>query len=136
LPPEDKRQRLRNEYRVLGFLCNQHPITLFAEQRRRAGALTARQLLNLPAAAVNERRRVSFLGWLITGKIVGTKKGDPMEFLSFEDETGLTECTLFPKVYEQYCHLLAAHGPLLLKGYLDEDFGARTFTVEHVCRLR
>ncbi|MDD2468859.1 MAG: hypothetical protein PHI97_33225 [Desulfobulbus sp.] len=52
-----------------------------------------------------------------------------------QDETGLTECTLFPKVYEQYCHLLATHGPLLLKGYLDEDFGARTFTVEHVCRL-
>jgi DNA polymerase-3 subunit alpha/error-prone DNA polymerase len=136
LPPEDKRQRLRNEYRALGFLCNQHPITLFAEQRRRAGALTARQLLSLPAAAVQERRRFSFLGWLIAGKIVGTKKGDPMEFLSFEDETGLLECTLFPKVYEQSCHLLAIRGPLLLEGSMDEDFGARTFTVEHVCSVR
>ena len=55
-----------------------------------------------------------------------------MEFLSFEDETGLVECTLFPKVYEQHCHLLAACGPLLLEGYLEEDFAARTLTVERV----
>jgi DNA polymerase-3 subunit alpha/error-prone DNA polymerase len=132
LPPEDKRQRLRNEYRVLGFLCSLHPITLFAEQRRWFGALTAGELLHLPAAAVAQRRRVRFLGWLITGKIVGTKKGEAMEFLSFEDETGLMECTLFPKVYEQHCHLLAVCGPLLLEGYLEEDFAARTLTVERV----
>jgi len=55
-----------------------------------------------------------------------------MEFLSFEDETGLVECTLFPRVYEQSCHLLYRKGPLLLEGYLDEDFGARTLTVERV----
>jgi len=55
-----------------------------------------------------------------------------MEFLSFEDETGLVECTLFPRVYEQSCHLLYSKGPLLLEGYLDEDFGARTLIVERV----
>jgi DNA polymerase-3 subunit alpha/error-prone DNA polymerase len=130
LPLEDQRQRLRNEYKVLGFLCTLHPITLFAEQRRRVGALTARQLLCLPAAALEQRRRVCFLGWLITGKIVGTRKGESMEFLTFEDETGLVECTLFPKVYEQCCHLLYAKGPLLVEGYLEEEFGARTLTVE------
>jgi len=136
LPPEDKRQRLRNEYRVLGFLCERHPITLFDQQRHRAGALTARKLLDLPAHAVCQRSRVRFLGWLITGKIVGTKKGEPMQFLSFEDETSLVECTLFPKVYEQHCHLLFRKGPLLLEGYLDEDFGARTLTVERIADSR
>jgi len=136
LPPEDKRQRLRNEYRVLGFLCERHPITLFDQQRQRAGALTAQELLDLPAQAVCQRSRVRFLGWLITGKIVDTKKGEPMQFLSFEDETSLVECTLFPRVYEQHCHLLFRKGPLLLEGYLDEDFGARSFTVEKVADSR
>ncbi len=136
LPPEDHRQRLRNEYRVLGFLCEHHPITLFDKQRRQAGALSAHALLDLPARDVAQRRRVRFLGWLITGKIVGTKKGEPMEFLSFEDETGLVECTLFPRIYKQYCHLLFRKGPLLLEGYLDEDFGARTFTVERLADSR
>ena len=136
LPPEDPRQRLRHQYRVLGFLPDRHPITLFAEERRRAGALTARALLRQPAQEVAHRRRVRFLGWLITGKIVGTKRGEPMEFLTFEDETGLVECTLFPRVYEQHCHLLATRGPLLLEGYVGEDFAARTLTVERIAGPR
>ncbi len=136
LPPEEQRQRLRNEYRTLGFLCGQHPITLFAEQRTRAGALPAEELLRMCCDDVARRRRVRFLGWLITGKIVGTKSGDPMEFLSFEDETGLVECTFFPRVYEQFCHLLYDKGPLLLEGYLEEEFGARTLTVERAAAMR
>ena len=121
---------------MLGFLCERHPITLFDQQRNRAGTLTARELLDLLTRAVCQRSRVRFLGWLITGKIVGTKKGEPMQFLSFEDETSLVKCTLFPSVYEQYCHLLFRKGPLLLEGYLDEDFGARSLTVEKVADSR
>jgi DNA polymerase-3 subunit alpha/error-prone DNA polymerase len=130
LPPEDRRERLRHEYRALGFLCATHPITLFSEQRQRAGAVLARELIGLPVGNGGQRRRIRFLGWLITGKIVGTKSGAPMEFLTFEDETGLVECTFFPQVYAQTCHLLANRGPLLLEGYLEEEFGARTLTVE------
>jgi DNA-directed DNA polymerase III PolC len=132
LPPEDRRQRLRNEFRVLGFLCAHHPVILFDRRRRQAGALTAGALLDMPDQAVRQRRRVRFLGWLITGKTVGTRKGELMKFLSFEDETGLVECTLFPQQYEQYCHLLYRKGPLMLEGYLEEEFGARTLTVERI----
>ena len=130
LPPDDRLQNLRNEFKALGFLCSVHPICLFAEQRRRAGGATAAELLCLPLDNAACKRRVRFLGWLITGKIIGTKRGDPMEFLSFEDETGLVECTFFPKVYEQYCHLLYRKGPLLLEGCMEMEFGARTLTVE------
>ena len=136
LPPEDRRGRLRNEYRVLGFLCAHHPITLFADVRKQVGALTARELLTLPAQAIQQRWPVRLLGWLNTGKVVGTKKGDAMEFLSVEDETGLVECTLFPEGYRRYCSLLAGKGPLLLAGYLDEEFGARTVVVERIIRVQ
>ena len=43
--------------------------------------------------------RITFAGWLLTGKIVSTKTGDAMEFLTFEDETATVEATFFPKVY-------------------------------------
>jgi DNA polymerase III alpha subunit len=49
-------------------------------------------------------RRVQFAGWLVTGKIVHTRNGDPMEFLTFEDETGIVETTFFPAVYRRFCH--------------------------------
>jgi DNA polymerase III alpha subunit len=41
-------------------------------------------------------RRVRLAAWLITGKVVHTRHGDPMEFLTFEDETGIVETTFFP----------------------------------------
>lgn len=136
LPPEDRLQRLRNEYRVLGFLYEHHPITLFASHRHKADALTAHRLLCLPDQAIKQRRTVRLLGWLITGKVIGTKKGTPMEFLSVEDETGMVECTLFAKEYEQYCHLLYKKGPLLLEGYMEEEFGARTLTLKRIASIR
>lgn len=136
LPPEEKRQRLRNQYQVLGFLCDCHPITLFAEQRRQYRSLSVHTLLHLPQAAVDRRQRLRCIGWMITGKLVSTRKGEPMEFLSFEDETGLMECTLFARGYAEFCHLLTVGGPFLLSGYLDEDFSVRTFTIERLVPLR
>ncbi|MBM9613536.1 DNA polymerase III subunit alpha [Desulfobulbus rhabdoformis] len=136
LPAEVPRERLRNQYRVLGFLCQLHPITLFAHERHRLQTRTSHELATLPANAVRTQKRLRYIGWLITGKLVSTKKGEAMEFLSFEDETGLVECTLFSKAYARYCHLISTCGPFLLSGYLDEDFGVRTFTIEHLRPLR
>ncbi|NOQ47261.1 MAG: DNA polymerase III subunit alpha [Desulfobulbaceae bacterium] len=126
LPPENRLQRLRNEYLALGFLCNRHPITLFADQRKRHGAILATDL----SKYAGKQQKIRFLGWLITGKIVGTKTGEPMKFLTFEDETGQVECTFFPKVYRRCCNLLHGKGPLLLEGRMEEEFGACTLTVE------
>ena len=134
LPPEDGRERLRGEFRVLGFLCDRHPITLFAAVRRRAGAVTAREVERLEQGAIG--RRVRLLGWPIAGKVVGTKGGAPMEFFTFEDETGLVECTFFPGAYSRSCHLLDGRGPLLLEGRVEEEFGARTLTVERAAGAR
>jgi DNA polymerase-3 subunit alpha/error-prone DNA polymerase len=75
-------------------------------------------------------RRVRFAGWLITGKVVETKKGEPMEFLTFEDETGLVETTFFPEAYRRFCHLLDRERPYLLSGKVEEDWGAVTLTVD------
>ncbi len=78
------------------------------------------------------REKIPFLGWPITAKIVGTKTGQPMEFLTFEDETGQVECTLFPRTYQRHCHLLHTGAPLLLTGTVEQDFGALSFTVTHI----
>jgi DNA polymerase-3 subunit alpha/error-prone DNA polymerase len=62
--------------------------------------------------------------------VVGTKQGEAMQFVSFEDETGQVECTFFPKPYKLFSHLLHHQGPLLLEGYRDQEFGVSTLTVE------
>ena len=75
---------------------------------------------------------VRFAGWLITGKVVHTKGGDPMEFLTFEDETGIVETTFFPKAYDRFCHLIDRGRPYLLGGIVEQNWGAVTLTVSHV----
>jgi len=130
LPPDDARERLRREFAVLGFLCDRHPMALYADAVRRAGAVKA---VELPRRV---GRRVRFAGWLITGKVVETKQGEPMEFLTFEDETGLVETTFFPEAYRRFCHLLDRERPYLLSGKVEEDWGAVTLTVEQAAAMR
>jgi DNA polymerase-3 subunit alpha/error-prone DNA polymerase len=129
LPPEDPRARLRREFAVLGFLCDRHPMALWADSVTRAGALKAVDV------AGQVGRRVRFAGWLITGKVVATKHGEPMEFLTFEDETGIVETTFFPQAYRRFCHLLDRARPYLLSGTVQQDWGAVTLVVERAAPL-
>ena len=41
------------------------------------------------------------VGWLITEKSAQTKHGDPMEFATFEDLTGLYDATFFPETFRR-----------------------------------
>jgi DNA polymerase-3 subunit alpha/error-prone DNA polymerase len=126
LPPDEARERLRQEFAVLGFLCDRHPMTLFAET---IGPLKTVKAVELPRFL---GRTVRIAGWLITGKVVSTKQGDPMQFLTFEDDTGVVETTFFPEAYRRFCHMVDRGRPYLLSGKVEADWGAITLTVNSV----
>ena len=75
------------------------------------------------------------MGWFVTGKTVLTRREEPMEFVSFEDTTALYETTFFPRAYEKFSRMLGYHRPYLLRGRVEEDFGAVSLTVEEVAPL-
>jgi len=125
-PPEDPTTRLRREYAVLGFLCRQHPITLFADAIKTMHTVKASRLPDMVG------RRVRLAAWLVTGKVVHTRHGDPMEFLTFEDETGIVETTFFPQPYRRFCHMIDRNRPYLLEGKVEANWGAVTLTVDRV----
>jgi DNA polymerase-3 subunit alpha/error-prone DNA polymerase len=129
LPRANERNRLRHEFAVLGFLCDRHPMALFWGALKRIRPVKA---LHLPRFV---GRRVRLAAWLITGKTIRTKRGDPMEFLTFEDETGVVEATFFPKAYHRFCHMTDRGRPYVLTGKVEQDWGAVTLTVDHVERL-
>ncbi|MBU0986823.1 MAG: DNA polymerase III subunit alpha, partial [Proteobacteria bacterium] len=125
-PPETTIDRLRREYEVLGFLCDRHPLELYADVLRPMHIVKAKDLARFAG------KQVRIAGLLITGKKVRTKHGDLMEFLTFEDETGLVEATFFPKAYQRFCAVLDCTRPFMLHGKVEEEFGAVTLTVERV----
>jgi len=124
LPSPDIKTLLRREYEVLGFLCEYHPLQFMNHQGK--GLL---KVVDLP-----ERigQRVQLAAWLLTGKLVSTRSGEVMEFLTFEDETGQLETTFFPEVYRAHAHMLRSGKGYLLTGMVEADYGALTFTVDNV----
>lgn len=128
LPPPDSRSKARREFATLGFLCDDHPL-------RFLDALTKglAKVRDLPG---HVGRQVNLAAWLLTGKLVSTRTGEAMEFLTFEDETGQVETTFFPEVYRRYAHLLRSGRGYLLAGLVEEDFGALTLTVDRIRPIR
>jgi error-prone DNA polymerase len=124
--PENETERLRHEFAALGFLCDRHPMVLYADALKKQKIVKAEDLPRFAG------KHVHLAGLLITGKVVHTKHGDPMEFLTFEDETGLVETTFFPKAYRRFCAILERNRPFILHGKVDEDFGAVTMIVKRV----
>jgi len=132
--PYDEASLLRDEASALGFLISRHPLTLYRDhlaRLRRAGVTPVRGR----DLAAHAGRRVTAVGWLITGKMVATKDDEPMEFISFEDTTAIYETTFFPRVYARFCGMLTTTRPYLLRGRVEEDFGAVTLTVEEAAFL-
>ncbi|MFP3980612.1 MAG: DNA polymerase III subunit alpha [Desulfobacterales bacterium] len=126
LPADDPHQRLRREFAVLGFLCVRHPMSLISERLKNQNLVKAWHIAN------HTGRQVRFAGWLITGKTVLSKKGDPMKFVTFEDETGIVETTFFPRVYNRFCHLLEPGRPYMLSGRVEKNWDVATLTVDRV----
>lgn len=115
------RQYLISQYRMLGFLSCCHPVTLIR--------CKARGLIKAVDIEKNIGRRVTILGWCITSKTVSTKMGEAMEFVTFEDETGLIETVFFPDIYKKSASILEHHSAFLVSGRVTEEFGVAILEV-------
>jgi len=132
LPPlteYDADRQLRDEYAVLGYLASRHPMDLFAD--------TLRAVHPVPAPRLRDHvgKLVTCAGMLTTAKPVHTIRDEPMEFVTFDDGAGLLETVIFPDVYRRVVPLLFGAGPYLLRGRVEESYGAITLTITGLERL-
>jgi error-prone DNA polymerase len=116
--PYPKDLMLKHETETLGFILSVHPLCLYRSILKGMDYVCARDIHRWAG------RQITTIGWLVTGKTVHTKEGDPMKFVSFEDPTGIYETVFFPKVYERFCNMLNGERPYILKGKVEEDLGA------------
>ena len=125
IPTEYSAQkRLHHELTLFGFPLHCHPLDLFKE------ALAATPHIFAKDMAQYVGKEVTLAGWLLTEKIVSTKKGEPMEFMTLEDQTGMYDATLFPNRYREYCHLLATNQAYVVTGLVEEHFSTVTVTAK------
>lgn len=114
---------LAHELALFGFPLQCHPLDVFHEAHKDTRYILAKDL------ALHIGKEVTLIGWLLTEKIVSTKKSDPMEFMTLEDRTGMYDATVFPQTYQQYCHLLAPNQGYMITGLVEEQFSTVTVTV-------
>jgi error-prone DNA polymerase len=124
--PYTEEVRLRHELDSLGLLLSIHPLDRYGAVLKKIAYVRAKDI------ELCKGKRVTMIGWLVTAKTVETKQGDPMKFVSFEDQAGIYEAVFFPKAYHRYCHLLSGARPYLLKGKVEEDCGSWSLVVEWV----
>jgi len=125
-PPYPKNLTLRHELDTLGISLSRHPLERYEGILKKVEYVKARDI------HAHVGKIITTIGWLVTGKTVHTKNGEPMKFVSFEDTTGLYETVFFPKVYNQFCHILNEMRPYILKGRVEKDFGSITMTVNWI----
>ena len=110
----DKAELLRLEKETLGVYVSEHPLHAVRDQLRRKTDC---------ALADVERRRdgdVVLVGGIVsTVKMLTTKKGDPMVFLTLDDLSGEVEIVVFNSVYAAARDLCVADGMLVVKGRVD-----------------
>ena len=56
-------------------------------------------LIGYSRVAVSVAPPCEAAGWLLTEKMAEMKHGEPMEFLTFEDQTAMYDAMLFPDAY-------------------------------------
>lgn len=98
LPDSGLVERLQKEKEVLGFNLSGHPTEAFQSDYDQGVVRTIAEL--------NENQQVKIYGLVKQIKVIKTKKGDQMAFLSVSDMTGSVDVTVFPKIYERLANQL------------------------------
>jgi error-prone DNA polymerase len=111
---------------TLGFPLSFHPLDRYRRVLETIPHVPARDLRKWVG------KEITVIGWQVTRKTVYTKDGDPMQFVSFEDRTGIYEAVIFPALYHRFCHLLHPDRGYILKGEVKETFGALSFTIKWI----
>ncbi len=94
LRPMTDAERLASDFRETGLTIGRHPLHYLRAQLADPSLRTAAELARLPHG-----RRVKVAGCVIVRQRPGTAKG--FVFLSLEDETGIANVIVEPRIFEQ-----------------------------------
>ena len=116
-------EKIRLERESFGFPISEHPLTpwlpLFTGKIKKAR--------DIPKYV---GQTIQLAGVLITTKVTSTRKREPMEFLTLEDETDIYECIMFPDAFGKYGDLLNWEKLFIIRGKVEVSFGVYTITIE------
>lgn len=107
-------RKLGNEREAVGFFLSGHPITAWKAEVARFATCPIEGLLRK-----EEGTDVSIAGMASTIRVVRTRRGDKMAFVSLDDDTGSLECVFFSDPWATSRRALESDAPILVRGKLE-----------------
>jgi error-prone DNA polymerase len=114
LPVLSQVERTLWEYELLGLTPGEHIMSVYRERLRERGVSRSDEL-----ASRRSGERVLVAGLVIIRQRPPSAKGHV--FLTLEDEGGLINLVVQPKVYERYKDVLRNHPLLLVEGHMQRE---------------
>ena len=109
LPLMPLSEHVVNDYQTLRLSLKAHPVSFLRSGFRAAGILSASEF-----DATGDGQRVAYAGAVIVRQRPGTAKG--VVFMTLEDETGIVNAIVWPKVMARYRKAVMAGRLMLIRG--------------------
>ena len=125
-PEYEKTYLLEKEKEVFGFYLSSHPATMYKKNNPTC----------IPLNIVDKyfNKTIDTIILVDKIKVINTKKGDKMAFITGSDETSTMEYTLFPKIYNQYSNI--QRGDLLkIRGNVERRLDQIQIIVDKIKKL-
>ena len=117
---------LEKEKEIFGFYLSSHPTTMFKKANP--------YCIPLNTVEKNYNKQIDTLILVEKIKVINTKKGDKMAFITGSDETGSREFTLFPNRFKEYPDIEA--GALLkVRGNVEKRLNEYQIIIDKIKRL-
>lgn len=107
-------KRLAFEKESVGFFLSGHPVEAFESEVERYASCRIDRI-----GTKKGDEDVAIAGMPNTIKVIRTRKGDKMAFVTLEDDTGAVEVIFFKDVYQSSRAALESDQPLLVRGKKD-----------------
>lgn len=126
-------EKLAYEKELMGIYVSGHPLDRFSDVLRQ---LSSSSLADIHEMLGEGKRDFTLGGMIREQKVILTKKGDKMAFLTLEDLSGTMECLVFPRVYAEYVDLLASDEPVIMTGQVNLSENPRKFFPQKILKLK
>ena len=124
------KERLNGEKETLGLYLTGHPID---EYHKELNHLVSARIADLRA----EKGKQTVAGLVVAFRVMKTKRGDTMAFITLDDRTGRIECAVFADTYNEFRDKIVKDAMLVVEGQVsvDEYSGGLKMRIDKVTDL-
>ncbi|HEY7774543.1 MAG TPA: DNA polymerase III subunit alpha [Marinagarivorans sp.] len=108
------KERLNGEKETLGLYLTGHPIDEYDAELRH---LVSSRIVNL----VPDKKQQTVAGMVVAFRVMKTKRGDTMAFITLDDRTGRIDLAIFADTYDDHREIIVKDALLVVEGQVSND---------------